>query len=51
MEATKFTLDKAQLDQYINEEKEWNRVAIFDNKGNIITKKNTEIKKEEIEFK
>ena len=49
MEASKFTLEKPQLDQYIAEEKEWNRVVIFNNKGEVITKKNTEIKKEEIE--
>jgi hypothetical protein len=46
----KFTNDKAILDKCLAEEKEWNQVAIFDNKFKVITTSNTAITEDEMKY-
>jgi len=46
----KFTLEKATLDKYLAEEKEWAQVVIFDCKYKVITTLNTSITEEEMKY-
>jgi hypothetical protein len=48
-EAGAMTLDKSVLEQHLALEKEWNKVIILDNKGEVILTQKTSISAEEIE--
>ena len=49
MEAEKkFTHEKAALDKYLAEEKEWSQAVIFDSKFKVVTTLNTNILEDEM---